>query len=278
MNRTSGVRAALGRIHTLDHDRAGLSAQTWHEVQPVRRLQIGSRTVVLTQPTSTFWVYALGLLTCAVGVQYGSLADGEPVLQLWSIGLWLWGIGALLAGTSYQAFGYHLKCRDGRVRWTNWWEAIYMIFQQLSIDALLAATALLATEGALRTALLTISAATAIGFTVLTLGAAFVPNRRLLSFEWMSAVSTPAVAAMFGIHAVAAVRDGDALDWALAATWIGLAACMVAYLAYWRSGIADRLWSRGRWFSENDVLHVTLILWVLGIAATGPLFVDRLTI
>ncbi len=276
MTAKRSIRGVFGRIHLLDHDQPGLTTETWAERQPVRRLTLAGRRVVLTQPSSTLWVYALGLLACLLGARWWWLADGETVLQLWAVGLWLWGVGALLAGTSYQAFGYHLKCRDGRVRWTNWWEATYMVCQQLSIDALLVATAVLATDGPVRTVLVLVAVSTAVGFTASTLVGAVLPNRFLLSFEWMSLVSAPAVVAMLGIHVAAVARGGDPLDRALVGVWAGLLACMTAYGLYRRSGIGDRLWARGRWFSENDVLHVTLIVWLLGIGATGDLFVDRL--
>lgn len=276
MTSGSRLRQILGRVHRIDHVDPTLTAQNWVERQPVRRVGVGGGSVVISQPTSTFWVYALGVLTCVVAARYWSLVPGERATQLWSIGLWLWGIGALLAGTSYQAFGYHLKCRDGRVRWTNWWEVTYMICQQVSVQALLASTALFATSGVRRDVLVGAAIVTAVAFTTCTLVAAVVPNRWLLSFEWMSLTSTPAVLAMAGIHAVALASGGDGLDRALLGIWVGLFACGAAYWAWWRSGIGDRLWARGRWFSENDVLHVTLIVWVLAIAAIDDRFVERL--
>lgn len=258
------------RIYRIEHDTPGLSAETWAELQPVKRIQLAGRELVLNQPSSTFWVYALGLLTCAVGQIYWLKADGDSVRQLWSIGLWLWGIGALLAGTSYQALGYHLKCHNGRVRWTNWWETIYMIFQQLSINVLLSATALSSTEGSLRTALLVAALVISVVYTLVTLTAALIPNRHLLSFEWMSLVSAPPVFVMLLINSWNAIVRGIFSEALLALVWIGLLLCMLAFWLYMRSGLTSRLWQRKRWFSENDVLHVTLIIWVIYIAAILP--------
>lgn len=260
------LKAAFERIHQIDHDQPGLTAETWADFQPTWRFQWAGKAWVLSQPGSTFWVYALGLLTCAVGYVFWRDALDDPARQLWSVGLWLWGIGALLAGTSYQAAGYHLKCRQGRVRWTNWWEAIYMICQQLSINALLAATALTSTEGMLRTGLLVAAMTLSVGFTVSTLIAALLPNRWLLSFEWMSLVCAPPVVVMLAIHGWNAVATGSPSERAMALVWIGLLGSMLAYWLYGRSGWAQVLWRRKQWFSENDVLHVTLIVWVLYIA------------
>lgn len=266
MSLSTRVNAAFQRIYRIESDTPGLSADTWDQHQPVWRFRLAGRDIVLSQPGSTFWVYALGLITCVVAQWFWLQADGDLARQLWSIGLWLWGVGALIAGTSYQVMGYHLKCRDGRVVWTNWWEAIYMICQQLSVNALLAATALTSTEGALQTALLSVSIGLSVVYTVTTLIAAFVPNRWLLSFEWMSLVCAPPVAAMLMINGWNALQTGSATEWALTLVWIGLLLSMLAFFLYMRTGWAGRLWQRKLWFSENDVLHVTLILWVIYIA------------
>jgi hypothetical protein len=42
---------------------------------------------------------------------------------------------------------------------------------------------------------------------------------------------------------------------------------MLAYWLYDRSDLTGRLWARGIWFSQNDVLHVGLIVWMIYIAA-----------
>ena len=54
----------------------------------------------------------------------------------------LGGLAALAAGTSYQAFGYQIKCVGQETcAWTSWWEVIYLMFQQVSMDAMLVAIA-----------------------------------------------------------------------------------------------------------------------------------------
>lgn len=53
---------------------------------------------------------------------------------------------------------------------------------------------------------------------------------------------------------------------ALLGAWAWLALTMAAYFVYLLSGLTQTLWAQGRWFSENDVLHIGLILWMIYLA------------
>jgi hypothetical protein len=55
----------------------------------------------------------------------------------------------------------------------------------------------------------------------------------------------------------------DAMDLVLMGSWITVLGTMMVYRIYGKKGIAKKLWKRGIWFSENDVLHVLLILWMI---------------
>ncbi len=37
------------------------------------------------------------------------------------------------------------------------------------------------------------------------------------------------------------------------------------YFLYYLLGITPRLWAQGIWFSENDILHLSLIAWMVYI-------------
>jgi len=68
-----------------------------------------------------------------------------------------------------------------------------------------------------------------------------------------------------------------------AARWIFWAAVLlivvqVAYFAYYAAGVTQSLWADGSgfYFSENDVLHVGMIAWLIVVAVTlGPRLTDR---
>ena len=58
------------------------------------------------------------------------------------------------------------------------------------------------------------------------------------------------------------------LDLAFLGTWILLLLTMAAYWRYEALDITKKLWAggKGTWFSQNDVLHICLIFWVIYIA------------
>jgi hypothetical protein len=59
----------------------------------------------------------------------------------------------------------------------------------------------------------------------------------------------------------------DSMDLALLGTWILLILTCAAYFLYDNLDITQKLWARGDgfWFSQNDVLHIGLILWMFYI-------------
>ena len=56
------------------------------------------------------------------------------------------------------------------------------------------------------------------------------------------------------------------MDLALLGAWAWLALTLAAYFGYLMAGITQILWARGVWFSENDVLHIGLIVWMIYLA------------
>jgi hypothetical protein len=56
------------------------------------------------------------------------------------------------------------------------------------------------------------------------------------------------------------------MDLALLGTWLWLGVTLGAYFLYLILDVTDGLWAQGVWFSENDVLRIGLILWMVTIA------------
>ena len=53
----------------------------------------------------------------------------------------------------------------------------------------------------------------------------------------------------------------------LPGAWGWLIVIIGAYFLYYLSDMAENLWARGMWFTENDVLHIGLIVWMVYITA-----------
>ena len=266
---TAAISSAFSRLKSIRYTDPVLTPENWCEVQPCTTIKLASKEIILTQPSSTFLVYLLGVLAIGVGLNFLWL-QGDQVSRLWwGISLLLWGIGALLAGTSYQAFGYQIKCAGQETcAWTSWWEVIYLMFQQVSMDALLVAIAYSCTQGTLRMVLLGYALLSAVVYVILTFIGGMIPVKSMITFELMVWVSTPIFLIILVLNGWRYYMLSTPMDLALMGAWILLLSTMAAYWLYDKLDITPKLWAKGKgiWFSQNDVLHIGLILWMIYIA------------
>ena len=172
-----------------------------------------------------------------------------------------------MAGTSYQAFGYQLKCagRD-RVVWTSWWEVVYLLLQQYSVSLMLVAVAYSCLPIEAQEISIVVALSVSLAYTLCVAFGAFKPIKALITFELMVHVCTPLMLFMLGLNVWRYYQLSLPLDLALIGVWLGLIITMVLYNKYSSLGLTDALWKEERWFSENDVLHVVLIIWVIYLA------------
>jgi len=241
--------------------------ETWLQIQPYVEFNIGSQNVIFVQPSTSIIVYLLGIITVAVGLYFFRIRNGQRSRLWWGIALLLWGLGALLAGTSYEAFSYAIKC-DGRdaCLWTSWWEIIYLLFSVWSIDAMMLAVAYSSADGRLRKWLSGYAIANAILYFLVVMIGAFIPVKFLISFELLLIISAPSILAFFILNGWRYSRYKERLDFIYLGTWIWRGITIAAYFLYLISGNTASLWVKGLWFSENDVLHIGLIVWMMFIA------------
>lgn len=256
---------ACGRLDSIPYS-PPQTAETWLQIQPYAQFQLGGQTVILMQPSTTAIVYLLGLLTIGIGVYFLRIRGTDRSRLWWGISLILWGLGALLAGTSYEAFSYNIKCagREACV-WTSWWEIAYLLTTVWSVDAMTLAVACFSTTGKARQALSIYAWANAALYTVLVLVGVFVPVKALISFEFLLAIGAPAFLVFFAINLGRYLKLKTRADLVLAGAWLWMAVTVAAYFLYYLSGLTDVFWAKGQWFSENDVLHLCLIVWMLYI-------------
>jgi hypothetical protein len=263
------ISSAFKRLKSIRYTDPELTPENWCQIQPCKTIRLGSKEIILTQPSSTFFVYFFGVFTIGVGLNFLRLRGDEVSRLWWGISLLLWGIGALLAGTSYQAFGYYIKCAgQEKCAWTSWWEVIYLVFQQVSLDVLLVAMAYSCTAGRLQRILLGYALVCAVVYVLLTFIGAMIPVKSLITFEWMVLVSIPIFLIIFAINGWRYYRFSTPMDLALICAWVLLLFIMMAYWLYEKFDITSKLWAKGKgiWFSQNDVLHIGLILWMIYIA------------
>ena len=223
--------------------------------------------VVLIQPSSTFFVYLLGLLTVALGFRFVASRRGQQSRELWGIGLVLWGLGALAAGTSYQAFGYMLKGagRDA-MAFTSDFELIYLLLTCYAIDFMVAAVAHAAAEGKSRRFLKGYALVHASLYTTVVLVGAILPMRFLISYEGFMAMNLVNFLLMFGFSVSHSRRFHDRLNRDFAWLWVGFLGVNLGYFAWLFSGIPESLYARyGVWFNANDVLHLLLLVWMAAV-------------
>ena len=242
------------------------TGQEWLASQPFVELTIGSRDFILVQPSSTVFVYFLGILAIAVGMYFFRIQKNHLSRKWWGLALWFWGIGALLAGTSYQAFSYEIKCAGRQFcLWTSWWEILYMIVSVASVNAMMLAVAYTSAYGKTRRTMSSYALTNFGVYSLVILVGTIIPVKFLISFELMLVFLAPSILYLFILNLSKYRQYKQPVDLALVGAWLWLGITIAAYYTYFLLGITEELWHQGIWFSENDVLHIGLIIWMLYI-------------
>jgi hypothetical protein len=240
----------------------------WCDSQPCIILELFSSSITLVQPTSTFFVYFLGILTVLVGLYLLKLSKKQQFITWWGIALLLWGVGALFAGTSYQAFSYELKCA-GRTYciWTSWWEVVYLILTVGSLNAMMVAQANFQDNKYERIMKIYAMLNYLIYLTIAIIGSIF-PIQFLISFELMLIILVPNILIFIVTSTKQFRRSEQKRDFYFLGIWVFLILIILTYFIYYFMGITEALWEINIWFSENDVLHIALIFWMVYILHT----------
>lgn len=261
---TAVTITGCGKLDELQYAPATTPEQ-WQAARP--SVDVGG--TVLNEPLGTFLVFLLAGLWVAVGIMFLVTRRGQRS-RLWlGIALVLGGLGAAQAGISYQAFSYVLKC-EGRqyCLLTNGFEVGYSLTQAASVSAMLIAVAYACTRGGLRRGLIIYSIVNTAVYVVISLIGIYQPNATLLSFSVLMLFALPGIVIVIVVAGAGYRRTHSALDRSLVIAAVTLVAVQVAYFAYYAAGITAMLWDDGNgfYFSENDVLHVGMILWLIYVA------------
>jgi len=237
-----------------------LTADVWLEGHP--HIQIGSR--IVSEPSSSLLIFLLAILYLRIAYLFFHGHDGQQSRLWWGIFMLLFGLGAILAGVSYQAFSFELKCRGYEYcLWTSWWEISYMICTVAGVGAAFIAVSYSVLSRKARffwTAYA--QASTLIYIGVVSFGA-ISTNRFLISFEMMI------IFVLAGFLAIAANliwqhrQNKNPLIMTILKVGVSLLTVIVIYFIGLTSGFAKLLWASGIWFNANDLLHLLLFGWVL---------------
>ena len=271
------MQALLGSCSRLDSLIWEMDSETWLAQHPHVLLGSGNAQFVLAEPSSTVIVASLGVILLLAGILFLRDRAKSRAALYWGLALLLWGLATFLAGVSYQAFSFELKVA-GRVTalWTSWWEIWYLLLFTLSVNLIVVAVAQSSADVANRKKLALYAFGNSLVYVALLLTGALLPQRFLVSFEFMLVFTGFSFLLLFILNIREWRRNHTRLDVRLMLAWVFLLLIVVLYFSYYLSGIAGLLWQKGFWFNANDVLHLGLITWILFLlVAIRPLITDR---
>jgi hypothetical protein len=265
--------AACGNLDQLEYS-PQTTPEQWCEQRPC--IEVGD--TVVNEPLGSFLVFALAALWIGVGVYFLVSRAGQRSRSWFGVSLILGGLGAAQAGVSYQLFSYVLKCEGLQYcRLTNGFEVGYSVTQAFSVSAMLIAVAIACTTGGVRRGFIIYAAVNAAVYVVVTIMGVLQPSAFLLSFEMLMLFAVPGLIMVAYISGRRFRADHDRMSRSILIA-IGLFVLVqVAYFAYYAAGITGTLWNDGDgfYFSQNDVLHVGMILWLIYVWRTlGPTLRD----
>ena len=243
-----------------------IKSEEWCDNQPCVQIELFSTVFIVVQPSSTFIVYFLGILTVLIGAYLLKVGRKQKFVAWWGIALLLWGLGAIFAGTSYQAFSYEIKCA-GRAFciWTSWWEVMYLIFWVGSVDAMMIAQTNLTPERTHYTVMRLYATINFLVYVLIVVIGSVIPITILISFELMVLFLAPSIMIFILFNLKRRRRLKQPIDLYLLRIWVFLIIIMGTYFLYFMTNVTEILWEHDIWFSANDVLHIGLILWMLYI-------------
>lgn len=227
----------------------------------------------ISEPSSSFFVYGLGILTIIIGIQIlktwnmsESNSHFKQNLKYWGISLIFWGIGTLFAGTSYQMLFYELKCKGNTYcLWTTWLEIVYLVLTVVSVNFMVFAQSYSAKNQKTKNFMQYYAYINLNLYQILLILGMTLQIRFVLTFEMMVVFLLPSFFFMMIQNSIWFNKNKEKKDLQFIWLWIILAIVMIAYYAFYLSNIPDFLWNNGIWFNANDILHIGLVFWMLYI-------------
>ena len=272
---TIAICLLLSGCSRLDRLAGDFTPEQWKASHPHLVVPIGSSDIVISEPSSSLFVYSLGVIQLIGGFIFLRKRGGHRSRLWWGAGLVLWSAATFSAGTSYQAFSYEIKCAGRALcSWTSWWEIWYMILMVASMGAITAGVAFSCAAGKPRIKFFRYASINTAVYAAIALSGAMIPERFLASFECMLIFAGVPMIVLFVVNLRRYKRLHGGLDRTLIVAWISMAVIIAAYFSFLMSGIPRSLWSMGIWFNANDVLHIGLILWTIYLIRNLPSLIE----
>jgi hypothetical protein len=142
---------------------------------------------------------------------------------------------------------------------------VYLVFSVASLNAMLVAEACSCANGKLRRGLISYAILSTALYMLIVLIGTLVPVKFLISFELLILVCVPNLVIFLVLNGVRYSKHRQRMDLVLLGTWAWLILTISAYFLYYVSGLSQKLMALGVWFTENDVLHIGLIIWMVYI-------------
>ncbi|KAL7580953.1 hypothetical protein ACA910_005769 [Epithemia clementina (nom. ined.)] len=244
--------------------------------------------LVLSQPSSSFFVMVIAIACFYYAVIYYKLwrnTSGTPGSQyrtlefsrlFWSLALLCWGIGTFLAGLSYEALEWNLKCaflqnnNDLCVRY-SWLEVVYVMFQVAACDLSLLASAFCSDYLSVHTfwRIFWLGVFNYLIYSVLVASGALLGIHEFLSFQLC--VAFCALSMIVGIYVnlwlpLTSEKKLTIENQKMLQSWGIMVLSGVVYQVYYSSGIEKNIWlNYGYWITANDFLHIILTVWAISM-------------
>jgi hypothetical protein len=183
---------------------------------------------------------------------------------MWGASFLFWGLGTLLAGTSYQGLGYELKCAGNEYcLFTSWFELAYLFVTAISMGLMAVAFSQTTYNKEKQQPLIRLGMSALVIYTALLVLGSILQNRFLISYELFTIFFMPMFVLFFVLNIQNYLKLKSLLHKRFITLWILFLVVNVGYYVYYFLGITEILYNQ--WaivFSANDVLHIGLMMWM----------------
>lgn len=239
-----------------------IKPEQWCKTRPCFEIN----DIIFSEPIGSILVFTLSLLWIIFGLNVLKNKNHQKS-KLWlGIALVLGGLGVFFAGLSHQAFSYTLKCQHFEFcKLTNSLEISYSLLQNFSVCAMLVAIAFSSTKGIFKRGIFIYSFLNGLIYLTLILIGITIPNKFLLSFEILLLFAFPSILIVFINSSIRYVKFNQSIDKSILYAMVFLVVINFLYFIYLKAEICKVLYKNGEgiYFSENDVLHLGMIFWII---------------